>query len=221
MKHQKQPHITRKELVLAQIALYVAIALQLSTWFISGNLHYGPHPLIILTEVALAVILGISARNPRLLARSIYRTFSFALLALISVENISSVVVVTHMLITESDSVTGYNLLASALAIFLTNIIVFSLWYWEIDSPGLSGKKWSKHDKDFQFTQQDMARDYPSWQPTYPDYLYLSVTNAINFAPADTKPLTLQAKALMGVQALVSVFTLALVVARSVSILGQ
>lgn len=222
MKRKKKPVlITHKELLMAQFALYVAIALQLSTWFISGNLHYGPHPLIIISELALAIILGISARNPRMLARSIYRSFSFALLALISIENISAVAVVTHLLITESYIVTGYNLLASALAIFLTNIIVFSLWYWEIDSPGLSGRKWSRHDKDFQFTQQDLPKDYRGWRPTYPDYLYLSVSNAINFAAADTKPLTLQAKALMGTQALVSVFTLALVVARSVSILGQ
>lgn len=98
---------------------------------------------------------------------------------------------------------------------------MFALWYWEIDSPGLSGRKWSKHDQDFQFTQQDPGNTFPSWQPTFIDYLYLSLTNAINFAPADARPLTPQAKALMGTQALVSVFTLALVVARSVSILGS
>lgn len=218
---KQRPHITVRELLLAQFALYVAILLQLSTWLISGNLSYGPHPLIILSEVALAIIIGVSARKPRLLGRTVYRSLSFALLGLISIENISAIAVVTNLLITQSDLVTGYNLLASALAIFLTNIIVFSLWYWEIDSPGLSGRKWSRHDKDFQFTQQDMPRDFPKWQPTYPDYLYLSVTNAINFAAADTKPLTLQAKALMATQALISVFTLALVVARSVSILGQ
>ena len=219
MKHR--PHITRSELLLAQLALYIAISLQLSTWLISGNLNYGPHPLIIISEVALAVIIGFSARKPRLLSRTIYRSLSFALLGLISIENVSAIAVVTNLLITQSDFVTGYDLLASAIAIFLTNIIVFSLWYWEIDSPGLSGRKWSRHDKDFQFTQQDMRKDFPKWQPSYPDYLYLSITNAINFAAADTKPLTLQAKALMASQALVSVFTLALVVARSVSILGQ
>lgn len=214
-------HVTKTELALAQAALYVAIGLQLSTWITSGSLDYGPHPLIIISELALATILGLSGRYPAILARSAYRTLSFLLLGLISAENISSIIVVTKLLITQSDVVTGYDLLASAVAIFLTNIIVFSLWYWEIDSPGLSGKKWSRHDKDFQFTQQDMNKDFPGWKPAFPDYLYLSLTNAINFAPADTKPLTLQAKALMGTQALVSVFTLALVVARSVSILGQ
>ena len=68
--------------------------------------------------------------------------------------------------------------------------------------------------------QQDRPKEFKDWRPTYLDYLYLSVTNAINFAPADTKPVTHAAKLLMGTQALVSVFTLALVVARSVSIIG-
>lgn len=216
-----RPHLGRKELLFAQLALYLAIALQVTTWVTNGSLAYGPHPLIIFSELALATILGVSAHHPILLAQSLYRTMSFLLLGLISAENISSVIVVTRLLITQSDLVTGYNLLASAIAIFLTNIIVFALWYWEIDSPGLSGKKWSKHDKDFQFPQQDMKHDFPVWQPSFPDYLYLSLTNAINFAAADARPLTHQAKTLMGIQALVSVSVLALIIARSVSILGQ
>jgi hypothetical protein len=217
----RTPHISSKELLFAQLVLYVAIGLQLFSWGISGSLTYGPHPLIIVTEVVLSLVIGISARKVNLLGGSLYRTFSFFLLGLISAENISSLIVVSRLLITQGSHLSGYELLASALAIFLTNIIVFALWYWEIDSPGLTGKKWSKHDKDFQFTQQDMSKDFPNWQPSFADYLYMSITNAINFAPADTRPLTSQAKALMGTQALVSVFTLALVLARSVSILGQ
>ncbi len=214
-------HITWNELLLAQIALYVAIGLQIFSWSVSDSLTYGPHPLIIITEIGLSLVIGVSARHPRILARSLYRTSSFVLLGLISAENISSLIVVSRLLITQGSHLSGYELLASALAIFLTNIIVFALWYWEIDSPGLSGKKWSKYEKDFQFTQQDLSHDFKNWSPSFSDYLYMSVTNAINFAPADTRPLTSQAKALMGTQALVSVFTLALVLARSVSILGQ
>lgn len=217
----RRTHVSRTELYMAQCALYIAIGLQLSTWVTSGNLNYGPHPLIIVSELVLATILGISSRQPQILNRHIYRTLSFVVLGLISVENISSIVVVVHMLITNAVAINGYNLLASAIAIFLTNVIVFALWYWEIDSPGLSGKKWSRHDKDFQFPQQDMPREFPRWQPSFVDYLYISLTNAINFAAADTKPLTTQAKMLMGAQALISLLTLALIVARSVSIIGQ
>ena len=218
--NMKVIHISIRELLSAQAALFVAIGLQAITWHNNGSMAYGPHPLIMLSELALAVLLGISALNPILFVRSVYRTMSFILLGVISVENITSMAVVIRMLISNSTAITGFALLGSAVAIFLTNIIVFALWYWEIDSPGLTGKKWSRHDKDFQFTQYDLAKEFPGWRPTFADYLYISVTNAVNFAPADTRPLTRQSKMLMGIQALVSATTLALVIARSVSILG-
>lgn len=213
--------ISKSDMVYAQVVLFLAIGLQLFTWSISGGLTYGFHPLIIVSEVILAVLIGLGTHTSKHPGKSLYRVSSFILLGLISVENISSLIIVAKLLITQSNIVTGYELLAAALAIFLTNIIVFALWYWEIDSPGLSGHKWSKNDRDLLFTQQELSKEFPDWQPKFTDYLYVSVTNAINFAPADTKPLTRQAKALMGTQALVSVFTLALVLARSVSILGQ
>lgn len=214
--------ITSRELWTAEAALTVAILLQVAVWMINSELTYGPHNVIVITEIVLAVIIGLTANQRHLRAKALYRTFSAVLLGLISLANIASLFLVSRLLIF-SDSVqslSGRELLVAALAIFLTNIIVFALWYWEIDSPGLTGRKWSKHDKDFQFTQQDLTNDFRDWQPGFIDYLYLSITNAINFAPADVRPLTHQAKALMGIQALVSVFTLALVLARSIGILG-
>lgn len=213
--------ITRSELWLALSALFVAILLQVAVWAIGPGIGFGPHYLIIATEVALAAIIGISAMRRHITGALLHRPLSFLLLGLISAANISSFIEVASLLITDGQHLDGRELLMSAIAIFLTNVIVFGLWYWEIDSPGLSGSKWSKYSQNFQFTQQDLPKSYPNWQPQFVDYLYLSLTNAINFAPADTRPLTAQTKALMGVQALVSVFTLALVLARSVSVLGQ
>lgn len=212
--------ISRQELWAAQTALFIAIILQLVVWRINRQLTYGPHDIIVYTEMALAVIIGFTARTRKMRSNPLYRILSTGLLALISLANITSFFLVAKLLITNSIGLSGRDMLAAAIAIFLTNIIVFALWYWEIDSPGLTGNKWSKHDQDFQFTQQDLQKDFPDWQPGFIDYLYLSVTNAINFAPADARPITSQAKMLMGTQALVSVFTLALVLARSISILG-
>lgn len=213
--------ISRTDFWIAQSALFVAIVLQIGVWVLKPSLTFGPQYLIIATEVALAVIIGLGAPRRHTHKVSLHRPLTFLLMGLISLANISSLILVANGLISAHAHFSGRELLVSAIAIFLTNIIVFSLWYWEIDSPGLSGKKWSKHDKDFQFTQQELNKDFPNWQPSFMDYLYLSLTNAINFAAADTKPITKQAKALMGIQALVSVFTLALVLARSVSILGS
>ncbi len=213
-------HIGRRELVHAQIALFIAIALQVIVWKINDQLLVGPQYIIIPTEIALAVLIGFTANIQAVKKRILHHTVTSGLLALISLANITSLILVLHSLIVTHAAVSGAELLTSALAIFATNIIVYSLWYWEIDSPGLSGKRWSRKDKDFQFVQQDMKHDFPDWQPTFFDYVYVSITNAINFAPSDTRPLTHAVKLLMGSQALVSIFTLALVIARSVNILG-
>lgn len=214
-------HIARRELVQAQIALFVAIALQVVVWAMNKQLLFGPQIMIISTEVVLAIVIGFTANVQTAGKRGVNHLVALVLLGLISAANVSSLILVLHSLIVNHVLVSGPGLLASALAIFLTNIIVFALWYWEIDSPGLTRKRWSKHDQDFEFTQQDMKKEFPGWHSEFLDYLYLSVTNAINFAPADARPLTHSAKVLMGTQALVSVFTLALVIARSVSILGS
>lgn len=219
MKHH---HISRPELIQAQLALLAAIVLQIVTRHIGNELLPGSQYLIILTELALAALIGftVNTKTPR--ARGLHHLFAVLLLGIISIVNISGLAYVLHSLVTSHGIVNGEKLLASAIAIFITNIIVFALWYWEIDSPGLTRTLWSKYDKDFQFTQQDIGdKEFVNWQPQFIDYLFLSVTNAVNFAPADTRPLTRQAKLLMAAQSLVSVFTLALVIARSVSILGS
>jgi len=212
--------IKNRELLQAQMTLLVAIGLQFLAAHISSTLLPAAHYLIILIELFLVFVIGLLLTTRKSRARRIDHTVSVVFLAILSVANIGALIAVLKALIVEGGLHDGKQLLASAVVIFLTNIIVFALWYWEIDSPGLSGKKWSKHDKDFQFTQQDKANEHPGWSPEFGDYFYLSITNALNFAPADTRPITRQAKYLMALQALVSVFTLALVVARSVSILG-
>lgn len=213
--------IAKRELVHAQIALFVAIGLQLVVWEKNNELLVGPQYLIIPTEIFLAFIIGFTVNMHTARKRGFHHLFALILPALITVANISSLILVLDSLIGGGAAVDGTKLLVSALAIFATNIIVFALWYWEIDSPGLTRTRWSKSDKDFQFTQQNMKDEFPDWQPEFLDYLYLSLTSAVNFAPADTKPLTHSAKVLMGIQSLVSLFTLAVVIARSVSILGS
>src|SRR5882724_1538962 len=143
--------ITSSELWLAETALFGAILLQIGVGFIGPGLLLDPHYPTIVVEVALAIIIGIGAKRRHLGKTVLHGPLTFLLLALLSAANIISFVLVASSLITSTLSFTGPEVLVSALAIFLTNIIVFSFWYWEIDSPGLSGRRWSKHDMDFQF----------------------------------------------------------------------
>lgn len=220
MTHRHHP-IGKKELWLAQFGLILAIGLQLLTRHIGSDVLPGSQYMIIGTELALAVVIGLTVNRHKAHLWGLYHFLSVMLLGLITLANISALIYVLHSLIVTHAALTGGELLASAIAIFMTNIIVFALWYWEIDSPGLTRTLWSKYDKDFQFTQYEIKNEYPDWQPQFGDYLYLSLTNAINFGSSDTKPITLQAKGLMAAQSLISVFTLALLIARSVTILGS
>jgi uncharacterized membrane protein len=212
--------ITKRELLQVQIVLLAAIALQLATRHIGNALLPGSQYLIILIELGLALLIAFTVNRHKSNNIGIHHILAVILIGLISAANISGLVYVLQSLIVNHASLSAEQLLAAAIPIFVTNIIVYALWYWEIDSPGLTRTHWSKHEKDFQFTQQDLEKEFPAWEPQFLDYLFLSVSNAVNFAPADTRPLTHQAKMLMSSQSLISVFTLALVVARSVSVLG-
>ena len=129
--------------------------------------------------------------------------------------------VITQLLSGTRASVNGRELIVAALNIYLTNVIAFALWYWEMDGGGPGERqRIAKYEQDFLFPQhQHESYKHPDWKPTFIDYLYVSATNAMAFSPTDTMPLSRRAKLLMLVQATVSLAAIALVAARAVNIL--
>src|SRR5438132_460730 len=110
------------------------------------------------------------------------------------------------------------NLLRSAVLLWLFNILVFALWYWELDGGGPWKRHLSGHRAaDFQFPQQAHGK---SWAPHFFDYLFLAFTGATALSPADTNPLTTTAKALMMLEAVLSLTIVGLLIARAVNILA-
>lgn len=211
--------VSKTELIEAQVALFVAIALQIVVWRINHGVFSQLQYVIIAVEVALALLLGLTSSIRNLRGRVLQHTTATVLIGLITLANFAALGVVIYALVT-GHATNGAMLLGSAIAIFFTNVIVYALWYWEIDSPGLTNRRWTKSDKDFQFTQQNIVHEFPHWKPEFTDYLYISVINSLNGANTGAQPLTKHAKMLMATQAAISIFTLALVVARSVGILG-
>ncbi len=117
--------------------------------------------------------------------------------------------------------VQGRTLLYGAFAIWATNVIVFALWYWELDGGGPPRRLADpKRPRDFAFVQMtDPEVSAGGWHPRFADYLYLSFTNSSAFSPTDTMPLTRWAKMLMMLESVISILTLLLVAARAVNIL--
>ena len=100
-------------------------------------------------------------------------------------------------------------------------MIVFALCYWEADRGGAAARARGESDyPDFLFPQMQAPELTPQgWEPNFIDYLYTSFTNATAFSPTDVMPLSRWAKLMMLVQSLVSLVTVALVIARAVNIL--
>jgi len=109
--------------------------------------------------------------------------------------------------------------LLTALQVWLTDVIVFGLIFWELDRSGPFARRMTLSDTvaDFRFPQED---DGPvPWRPEFFDYLYFSLSNMMAFSPTDVMPMTRRAKALMGFQAFTGFVLLALVISRAVNIL--
>jgi uncharacterized membrane protein len=180
-------------------------------------------PFWLLPALEAALFIGLAIPNPIRITRSstLLRLASLALTALVTVANAYSAGLLVEDLLTGTAPTNPITLLGSGAAIYLTNIIVFALWYWEADRGGPAARaRGADPYPDFMFPQMvnpDLAP--PDWRPTFLDYLYLSFTNASAFSPTDVMPLARWAKAVMLAQASVSLITLALVVARVVNIL--
>jgi hypothetical protein len=147
------------------------------------------------------------------------RRLAIGVTAIASIGNGISLVLLAHILLHRSVT-NGDELIVAGSLIWLTNVLIFSLWYWENDRGGPGRRAAGKDDlPDMLFPQMTDARYAPAWRPLFADYLYVSLTNATAFSPTDTMPLTLAAKGLMGLQSMVSLVTIGLVVSRAVNIL--
>ena len=201
----------------AQLTILAAIGLQL---LLPARLTVGPTWLLPALEGAL--LIGMYFASPRELEHEhpVRRRVALGLTALVTAGNVFSLYELTHHLLHHNVS-NGRQLIVSGMLIWLTNFLIFALWYWELDRGG-PGKRAAGHDEapDFLFPQMTDDRIEPiDWRPQFIDYTYVSLTNATAFSPTDTMPLTPMAKMIMGVQAIVSLVTLGLVVSRAVNIL--
>jgi hypothetical protein len=175
------------------LAVLTAIAFQI---VLPGKFALRPHLLLPLLEVALLV--GLIAANPVRINREsgVLRTTSLTMMAVISLANAVSAVLLVRNLVNGTAGDSAGALLATGAAIWGTNVIVFALFT--------------------QMTAPEVAP--PNWEPNFLDYLYLSFTNATAFSPTDVMPLSRWAKMMMLAQSAVSIVAIALVISRAVNV---
>lgn len=202
----------------AGIAILVAIALQLAL-----PDRYGLRPRWLLPSLEIVLLIALTILNPVRLSRrtTFSRYLALLIVAAITLDNVLSAVLLDHDILVGKATTDPTVLLASGAAIYLTNIIAFGLWYWEIDRGGpFARSAGSDPHPDFLFPQMASPELADAdWEPRFLDYLYVSLTNVLAFSPTDTMPLSRGIKALMSVQSLVALSTIGLVFARAVNLL--
>ena len=210
---REEPRVQVTAAVLVAIGLILALPARVAN-----------HPRWLLPALAAPLLLGVfvakSARAERR-ARAI-QVVSLSLIAVMSISNAASGARLVVDLARGVGINDGVHLLLTGGDIWLTNVIVFGLWYWAFDRGGSVERAAGTHqypDLLFaQMTSPELAP--PDWEPGFVDYLYVSFTNALAFSPTDVLPMTRWAKLTMLTQSLVSVTTIALVIARAVNVLG-
>ena len=201
-----------------QLVVACAIALQLS---LSEDVTIGPSWLFPALEGAVLIGLTIASPHPNVRHSPVRRRVAIGMIGLVSAANIASLALLSHRLL-HGGNANGHALILSGVVLWCTNVLLFGLWYWEVDRGGPAARATEDQGfPDFMFVQMDKTQFAPKgWRPQLIDYLYLSFTNATAFSPTDTMPLTPIAKWLMSGQALASLVTVGLVVARAVNILS-
>ena len=200
--------------------LVVAIAIALDV-ALPSKLRLGPRWLLPGLEALLLVGLAVATPSRRARHHQRRRAVVLTLIALVSATNAVSLGLLVHYLVSGAHE-TGKDLIFSGALLWINNILLFGLWYWELDRGGpVDRMRHTPEPPDFLFVQMSSPELAPKgWVPGLLDYLYLSFTNSTAFSPTDTMPLTPMAKSLMAGQSLVALVTVGLVVARAVNILG-
>jgi uncharacterized membrane protein len=201
------------------LAVLVAVALQ----FALPDRHViQPTYLLPVAEIVLLIVmvLGDPGRIDR---RSVMlRRVMVALVVVMTADNVAAVFELVRAIVENDPKDTATVLLATGAAIWVTNIITFSLWYWLLDRGGPAERAFGTGDPPAfvfsEMTNSSFVAD--DWSPIYADYLYLAFTNATAFSPTDTMPVTRWAKMTMMVQSSLSLVIAVMIIARAVNILN-
>ena len=214
----------------AAIALIVALAL-----YATLPSSFFPPLRYVVVAIGVLLLIPLFAVNPVRLHREtrVSRWLSVGQTLLLLLANQVALIQLIIELVTAVKS-DGPTLLLAALQVWVTNVIVFALLYWELDRGGPVSRTQEKRANlpvaDFRFPQDEdhdavsevAARSSVklNWTASFVDYLYFSASNSMAFSPTDSMPLSHRAKILMLMESFAGFVILALVIARAVSLLG-
>ena len=172
----------------------------------------------VLTPIAAV---GLTAAKPRWLRIERMVTLGFCVaIGVLTLVNLANLI---GAMLHRATEINGLQLLASSVAVWVTNVLIFSLLYWQIDCGGPEARVRNTGTKpDWLFPQEGAPDEAvpPDWRPAFVDYLFLGYATATAFSTTDVMPLTSRAKLLMMLESTIALVTLVVVAARAINILG-
>jgi hypothetical protein len=207
-KHRSVPRVNWWPAAFALVGLGALYAL------VSARLTLGPPwALLVLAVVAVGGTRVLGSRG-MMLARRWLATLALAGVTI--AVTVSAVALITSLL---NKSTEAGDLLRDAVLLWVTNVLTFSLWYWELDGGGPANRHATGcGSTDFAFPQRVLGGELEAtWLPEYVDYLFLAFNTSTAFSPTDTMVLARRAKVLMMYQSLVSLTTIAVLAARAIN----
>jgi len=217
--HESNRKQVLRALQLQRLASIVGIlSLGIIYLFLPERLTFGPNWLPLVIEVVLAIPFLYALATRRHLPHKLTRTLGLLLASVATLALLASIVLLVITLPARDSSQAG-GLLFDAAILWISNILIFGLWFWEIDGGGPTKRHLMGHKAmDFLFPQQ-ANNTSERWAPHFIDYVFVAFTNATAFSPTDTAPLSRIAKLLMMVEAILSLLIVALLAARAINIL--
>jgi hypothetical protein len=206
------PAVSRLAVLVSVLASGVLYAL------LPEHLTIGPSWLLLAIELVIMLPITVMWLLRRPLPYHLTRKLIIVVLGLITV---ALIVGVALFIITlpQRDQAQASGLLRTAGLLYVFNILLFGLWYWELDGGGPRERHLAGHlAADFMFPQQ-VGGDPGNWKPHLLDYLFVAFTTATAFSPTDTYPLTRLAKGLMVLESVVALVIVVLLIGRGVNIL--
>jgi hypothetical protein len=198
-------------------AFVAMVATALVFWALPERLSVGPGWGLLAIIVVLLIPILFSYHRGHF---NVARILTFVGTGAITIAMIASLALLISGLPKHLDS--PGTLLRSASSLWITNVLVFALWYWKLDAGGPLGRDEARGDFDSAFLfPQRLVHNKPGeiWSPQFIDYLFLAFNTSTAFSPTDTAVLSRWGKVGMMLQSLISLTIVALIAARAVNIL--
>jgi hypothetical protein len=203
-------------------ALLALAAVGALHWALPEELTFGPNwvmPLLVVLLMAPAIAARMRG------AAKVGNLLGHVTVSLLTVDLIASLTLLVARLPLHKES--PLQLLFSAGALWISNLLIFASWYWRLDAGGPLARelRHSHTDGAFLFPQMvldpDLRREMgeDTWRPGFVDYLFLAFNTSTAFSPTDVPVLSRWAKALMMVQSSISLATVVLLAARAVNVI--